>query len=181
MADILSAGIYIIMFLQEQNSGQTWLLHQDRVYGLGRHPNQDIRFDTPTVSRSHAELFWTEGNWYLRDCSSTYGTYIQDQPIQGQRINPYQWFRLGQEPGVMLRLVPETQSLLVTNNQELYYPESPPSPPFSLDNFRGHTQVRTQLKRYSDLILDADLNHSVQGILLAAGEGRGKRFLARCL
>ncbi|MDJ0743504.1 MAG: AAA family ATPase [Xenococcaceae cyanobacterium MO_167.B27] len=169
------------MFLEEQDSGQTWLLHQDRVYGLGRHPNQDIRFDIPTVSRSHAELFWTEGSWYLRDCSSTYGTYIQDQPIQEQPINPYQWFRLGQEPGVMLRLVPETQSLLASNDQELYYPEPPPSPPFSLDNFRGHSQVRTQLKRYSDLILDADLNHSVQGILLVAGEGRGKRFLARCL
>ena len=101
------------MFLEEQDSGQTWLLHQDRVYGLGRHPDRDIRFDVPTVSRSHAELFWTEGSWYLRDCSSTYGTYIQDQSIQEQPINPYQWFRLGQEPGVMLRLMPSWSDRLI--------------------------------------------------------------------
>ena len=41
--------------------------------------------------------------------------------------------------------------------------------------------MRSQLKRYADLILDADLNQPVQGILLLAREGRGKRFLGRCL
>ena len=41
--------------------------------------------------------------------------------------------------------------------------------------------MRENLKSYADLILDADTNDPVQGILLLASEGRGKRFLCRCL
>ncbi len=169
------------MFLEEGKSKKTWRLHQDRVYKLGRNPDRDIRFNIFSVSRRHAELFWDGTAWCLRDCNSTYGTYVQDQPIQEQRLYPHQWFRLGTESGVMLRLIPQSQSPVAASEEDIYYPAPSPTPPFDWEDFRGHSEVRYQLKRYADLILDADLNQPVQGILLLGKEGRGKRFLCRCL
>ncbi len=97
------------MFLKEQSSGKTWILHPDRTYKLGRNPDQDIRFNVSSVSRVHAELFWDGQAWCLRDCQSTYGTYIQDRQIQQQRLQPYDSFRLGVEPGVLLQFQPDNK------------------------------------------------------------------------
>ncbi|NET36191.1 MAG: AAA family ATPase, partial [Cyanothece sp. SIO1E1] len=171
------------MFLEEQNSKQTWTLQPERVYRLGRNPDQDIRLDEPSVSRSHAELFWNGETWCVRDCGSRFGTYLGDEPIQEQHLQPEEWFRLGTKPGVMLRLQSESSpgdSELPTE-EDVFYPPAPPEAPFNLEHFRGHPTVKTQLKQYADLILDADLNHPVQGILMLGTEGRGKRFLCRCL
>ena len=93
----------------EQSSGKTWILHPDRIYKLGRNPDQDIRFNVSSVSRAHAELFWDGQAWCLRDCQSTYGTYIQNRQIQQQRLQPYDSFRLGVEPGVLLQFQPDNK------------------------------------------------------------------------
>lgn len=168
------------MFLEERESGKAWRLHQDRVYKLGRNPDQDIRFDIPHVSRLHAELFWNGKAWCLRDCDSVHGTYVQEQPIQEQQLHPEQWFRLGKESGVMLRLLSQLPSPSLVK-ADVYYPEPPPEPAFSWSNFQGHPEMRDKLVDYANLILDADLNQSLQGILLLGSKGRGIRFLGRCL
>ena len=168
------------MFLEERESGKAWRLHQDRVYKLGRNPDQDIRFDIPHVSRLHAELFWDGSAWRLRDCDSIHGTYVQEEPITEQQLHPHQWFRLGKESGVMLRLLPQLQSSPLVK-EDVYYPEPPPEPAFSWSNFQGHPEMRSQLVDYANLILDADINQPVQGILLLGSQGRGIRFLGRCL
>ncbi|MGB5634679.1 MAG: FHA domain-containing protein, partial [Waterburya sp.] len=168
------------MFLEERESGKAWRLHQDRVYKLGRNPDQDIRFDIAHVSRLHAELFWDGEAWRLRDCNSIHGTYVQEQQIQEQQLHPHQWFRLGKESGVMLRLLPQLQSSALVK-EDFYYPEPPPEIPFSWSNFQGHPEMRSQLVDYVNLILDADINQPVQGILLLGSKGRGIRFLCRCL
>ncbi|MEM8721878.1 MAG: AAA family ATPase [Cyanobacteria bacterium P01_G01_bin.39] len=168
------------MFLEERESGKAWRLHQDRVYKLGRNPDQDIRFDLAHVSRLHAELFWDGKVWRLRDCDSVHGTYIQEQPIQEQQIHPHQWFRLGQESGVMLRLLPQLSSAEVAT-AEVYYPKPPGADPFSWQSFEGHPEMRSQLLDYANLVLDANISQAVQGILLLGGKGRGIRFLSRCL
>ena len=168
------------MFLEERESKKAWRLHQDRVYKLGRNPDQDIRFDIAHVSRLHAELFWDGKGWRLRDCNSIHGTYIQEQQIQEQQLHPHQWFRLGKESGVMLRLLPQLQAL-PSDQEEVYYPESPPEPAFRWSNFQGHPEMRNQLMDYTNLILDANIKQPIQGILLLGSQGRGIRFLGRCL
>ncbi|MEM7758448.1 MAG: AAA family ATPase [Cyanobacteria bacterium P01_A01_bin.40] len=168
------------MFLEERETGKAWRLHQGRVYKLGRNPDQDIRFDLAQVSRLHAELFWNGKTWCLRDCDSIHGTYIQEQPIQEQQIHPHQWFSLGKESGVVLRLLPQLPSSEAAQS-EVYYPEAPPEAPFDWSNFQGHPEMRSQLVDYANLILNANLNQPVQGILLLGSKGRGIRFLSRCL
>ena len=166
------------MFLEER-SGKVWRLHQNRVYQLGRNPDRDIRFDFPDVSRLHAELFWDGEAWCLRDCDSVHGTYVQSQQISQQQLYPHQWFSLGQKSGVMLRLLPQLKSSAKAE-EDFYYPE-PPDSSFNWSSFQGHDQMRSQLVDYADLILNANLNQPVQGILLLGGKGRGIRFLCRCL
>ncbi|MEL6437818.1 MAG: AAA family ATPase [Cyanobacteria bacterium J06621_8] len=168
------------MLLEEQESGKAWRLHEDRVYKLGRNPDRDIRFDLPQVSRLHAELFWDGKVWRLRDCDSIHGTYIKEEQIKEEAIHPHQWFRLGKEAGVKLRLLPQMPS----PNQvpsDVYYPEPPPENLFAWSNFQGHPEMRSQLWDYANLILDAKISQPIQGILLLGSQGRGIRFLARCL
>jgi len=54
--------------------GEHWFLT------LGRRDDNDIclRHDT-FASRYHARLHWREGRWWLEDCSSRNGTYIEDR------------------------------------------------------------------------------------------------------
>ena len=43
---------------------------------IGRGPDSDILFDDITVSRSHAEVFISEGGLFVRDLGSLNGTYV---------------------------------------------------------------------------------------------------------
>lgn len=43
---------------------------------IGSHPSNDIFYDNPHVSRKHAVLTRTDGNWSIQDCGSTFGTYV---------------------------------------------------------------------------------------------------------
>ncbi len=48
-----------------------------RVYSIGRGPGSDIPIHEIAVSRNHAELvFLDDGRCRLRDCGSTYGTFV---------------------------------------------------------------------------------------------------------
>ena len=48
-----------------------------RVYSIGRGPGSDIPIQDVSVSREHAQLAFTDdGRCHLRDCDSTYGTFV---------------------------------------------------------------------------------------------------------
>lgn len=55
------------------------------VIHIGRESGEnDIAFANdqyPMVSRKHAELRWSEGKWVLVDLNSTYGTFVDSQPV----------------------------------------------------------------------------------------------------
>jgi len=42
---------------------------------IGRHPNSDIQLEDDQVSRTHAEVWETDGAYFLKDRGSTNGTY----------------------------------------------------------------------------------------------------------
>ncbi|MHC4221835.1 MAG: FHA domain-containing protein [Planctomycetota bacterium] len=56
---------------------------ESRTYVIGREGH--IYIDDPTVSKQHAEIQIINGEIYLRDLSSTNGTYL----IKNQRLVPF--------------------------------------------------------------------------------------------
>lgn len=68
---------------------------------VGRREDSDICLRNDTfVSRLHAYLIWERNRWWLQDCDSTNGTYVEsgvnDARVQGTiPINPSDLFRIG--------------------------------------------------------------------------------------
>lgn len=79
---------------------------------FGREPECDVVLADPGISRRHAELVRERGAWILRDLGSRNGTFIDDAPIQQQRLQPGQRARLG--PGVSIELMPAASAEVVS-------------------------------------------------------------------
>lgn len=67
----------MLTFDAESNDGKrsahSWTL------GIGRREEQDICLRNDTfVSRDHALLHWRTGRWWLEDCDSKNGTFVED-------------------------------------------------------------------------------------------------------
>ncbi len=62
---------------------------------LGRGPANDFRIEHPTVSGMHCEIVLSEGEILVRDCDSTNGTFIANEPITKARLETGQTLRLG--------------------------------------------------------------------------------------
>ena len=53
-------------------------------YVLGRNPTCDILLLDPTVSRLHARIFYSEGDWFIEDLGSMNGTRVDGIEIRGK-------------------------------------------------------------------------------------------------
>jgi hypothetical protein len=61
----------------------------DAITSLGRDVNNAIVIDDPFVSAEHAVLTYRGRGWYLEDLSSTNGSFINGQPIDGLAVLGY--------------------------------------------------------------------------------------------
>jgi S1-C subfamily serine protease len=52
---------------------------------IGRDPGNDLRLPDPQVSRRHARVWQDGGRYYVRDESSTNGTFVNEERIAGTR------------------------------------------------------------------------------------------------
>ena len=48
---------------------------------IGRAPNDDIAFDNPYISREHAEILFSSGEYFIRDLNSKNGTFIDGRRL----------------------------------------------------------------------------------------------------
>jgi hypothetical protein len=62
---------------------------------VGRDPDGELYIDHPTISSRHAELALTSDGVYVRDCNSTNGTFINDEPVKEAWLNAGQKLRFG--------------------------------------------------------------------------------------
>jgi len=66
-------------------AGESFPLQGDRLT-IGRRPDSDVFLDDVTVSRDHAILVRRAGEYYLDDCGSLNGTYVNRQRIDSHRL-----------------------------------------------------------------------------------------------
>jgi len=53
---------------------------------MGRHPDCDVVINVGAVSRHHAQIKQVGDNYMLEDMGSRNGTFLNDQPIEGQKL-----------------------------------------------------------------------------------------------
>jgi hypothetical protein len=62
---------------------------------VGRDPDCEQHLDHYTISSLHCELSLTQAGIYLRDCSSTNGTFLDGKRVEETWLRPGQELRLG--------------------------------------------------------------------------------------
>ncbi len=62
---------------------------------LGRDAEADVSLPVSAVSRQHAQLFFSRGQWFVRDLGSTNGTLVDGQRVDEALVEPNAELRVG--------------------------------------------------------------------------------------
>ena len=65
--------------------GESFAVDHERM-SIGRRPDAEVFLDDVTVSRDHALLVHRGEQWYLDDCGSLNGTYVNRERIDSRRL-----------------------------------------------------------------------------------------------
>jgi len=65
--------------------GESFAVEGERM-SIGRRPDSEVFLDDITVSRDHALLIRRGEDWYLDDCGSLNGTYVNRSRIDSHRL-----------------------------------------------------------------------------------------------
>jgi pSer/pThr/pTyr-binding forkhead associated (FHA) protein len=65
--------------------GESFAVDGERM-SIGRRPDSEVFLDDVTVSRDHALLIRRHEAWYLDDCGSLNGTYVNRSRIESHRL-----------------------------------------------------------------------------------------------
>jgi hypothetical protein len=83
--DLTSRGAALVIRAGGGRAGEGFALDGDRLT-IGRRPDSDIFLDDITVSRDHAVLVRRGSDFYLDDCGSLNGTYVNRKRIESHRL-----------------------------------------------------------------------------------------------
>jgi FHA domain-containing protein len=83
LADVTGAAL--VIRAGGGRTGESFALHGGRM-SIGRRPDADIFLDDVTVSRDHALLVRRGEDWYLDDCGSLNGTYVNRRRLESHRL-----------------------------------------------------------------------------------------------
>jgi pSer/pThr/pTyr-binding forkhead associated (FHA) protein len=85
MEDVVASGAGLVIRAGGGRVGETFQLEGDRL-SIGRRPESDIFLDDVTVSRDHALLVRRGSDYWLDDCGSLNGTYVNRHRIETHRL-----------------------------------------------------------------------------------------------
>ena len=83
--DVVARGAALVIRSGGGRAGESFPLDGDRLT-IGRRPDSDIFLDDVTVSRDHAVLVRRAEHYYLDDCGSLNGTYVNRRRIESHRL-----------------------------------------------------------------------------------------------
>ncbi len=85
LEDIVAGGAALVIRSGGGRSGESFPLEGERMT-VGRRPDSDIFLDDVTVSRDHALIVRRGEDFYLDDCGSLNGTYVNRRRIESHRL-----------------------------------------------------------------------------------------------
>jgi len=135
-------------------------------FRIGRTEECEVCIKDDHVSRSHAAVFLEQGSWWVRDLSSTNGTYANGQRFERLAIHGAIAIRLGiLGPEVSLRVEPlptdedhEDDETVIARLVEHYFGESAANEPVGQHTMfvrKAFAQVQTKQKRKYRYIVGA--------------------------
>lgn len=91
---IESAGAALVIRSGGGRAGEMFVLEGTRMT-VGRRPESDVFLDDVTVSRDHAVIVRREGSYYLDDCGSLNGTYVNRHRIESHQLGDGDELQIG--------------------------------------------------------------------------------------
>ena len=85
LSDVVARGAALVIRAGGGRAGESFPLAGDRLT-VGRRPDSDIFLDDVTVSRDHAILVRRGHDYFLDDCGSLNGTYVNRRRIESHRL-----------------------------------------------------------------------------------------------
>lgn len=71
----------LLQWLGSVEASRKWMLRPEHSLTIGRDPGCEIRLDNRLVSRNHAQIYWQDGDWFIRDLASKNGTCVNGQTL----------------------------------------------------------------------------------------------------
>ena len=85
LEDVAERGPALVIRAGGGRVGESFAVDGERM-SIGRRPDSDVFLDDVTVSRDHAVLINRGDQWFLDDCGSLNGTYVNRSRIESERL-----------------------------------------------------------------------------------------------
>jgi hypothetical protein len=85
LEEIADDGAALVIRAGGGRAGESFAVKGEQMT-IGRRPDSAVFLDDITVSRDHALLVQRGSQWYLDDCGSLNGTYVNRQRIDSQQL-----------------------------------------------------------------------------------------------
>ncbi len=76
---------YSLVTLYDYNANSKIVINKDLVY-IGRESKCDIVINSSVISRKHAALICNNGHWFIKDCGSRNGTWVNGNKIKEKLV-----------------------------------------------------------------------------------------------
>ena len=94
LEDVTAHGPALVIRAGGGRVGESFPVDRERMT-IGRRPDSDVFLDDVTVSRDHALLVSRGDHWYLDDCGSLNGTYVNRSRIESHRLEEGDELQIG--------------------------------------------------------------------------------------
>lgn len=94
IGEVTAHGPALVIRAGGGRAGESFTVDRPRMT-IGRRPDSDVFLDDVTVSRDHALLVQRGDHWYLDDCGSLNGTYVNRSRIESHRLEEGDELQIG--------------------------------------------------------------------------------------
>jgi pSer/pThr/pTyr-binding forkhead associated (FHA) protein len=94
IGEVTARGPALVIRAGGGREGESFPVEGERL-SIGRRPDSSVFLDDVTVSRDHALLIRRGEDWYLDDCGSLNGTYVNRSRIDSQRLDEGDEMQIG--------------------------------------------------------------------------------------
>jgi len=94
LGEVTAHGPALVIRAGGGRAGESFPVDRERM-SIGRRPDSDVFLDDVTVSRDHALLVNRGDTWYLDDCGSLNGTYVNRSRIDSHRLEEGDELQIG--------------------------------------------------------------------------------------